>query len=136
LTISNIFSWLLTSTNGSLILRGVSSESHRVYCWVTSSVTTAYAPIQVRLSYSRYATPEKHQGYLEAHWMYGRPQPLHLMTRREGPAFLQIALGIREVCLVGGGRCCLHIAKRVRYLSSSPYCSSERRCPFPLCCSH
>jgi hypothetical protein len=47
-TISSLFSCPLTSTNGSLILRSVSLESRLVYCWVTSSVTMAYAPIQLR----------------------------------------------------------------------------------------
>jgi hypothetical protein len=47
-TISSLFSRPLTSTNGSLILISVSSESRLAYCWVTSSVTTSYAPIQLR----------------------------------------------------------------------------------------
>jgi hypothetical protein len=34
--------------------------------------------------------PKKYQGYPEAHWMYGRLKPFHLMTRRKGLAFLQV----------------------------------------------
>jgi hypothetical protein len=47
-----------------------------------------------------YVVTQKHQGYPEAHWMYGRLKPFHLMTRQKGPTFLQVTQGFGEVRLV------------------------------------